>query len=198
MEVFKEIKLYGRGGQGIVTAGELISLAAVKKGLYAQSIPTFGPERRGGLSSCSLRISDKPLLLKSSVTEPSVVTVFDPTIWHFVNVTAGLQNNGILIFNSKKSPDEIDAELRNGAWNYKIKTDNYKIFSLDATSLAMKILGRAITNTAMMSAFSKATGIVDLEAIKEVIDERFEDKRNVEIVEKAYNALSSSEASHGP
>lgn len=194
MEVFKEIKLYGRGGQGIVTAGELISLAAVKKGFYAQSIPTFGPERRGGLSSCSLRISDKPLLLKSSVTEPSIVTVFDPTIWHFVNVTAGLKNNGILIFNSKKSPDEIDAELRNGAWNYKIQTDDYQVFSLDATSLAMKMLGKAITNTAMMSAFSKATGIVDIDMIKEVINERFEDKRNLDIVDEAYNALSSSEA----
>lgn len=197
MDVFKEIKLYGRGGQGIVTAGELISLAAVKKGLYAQSIPSFGPERRGGLSSCSLRISDSPILLKCSVVEPNIVCVFDPTIWHFINVASGLKNQGILIFNSKKSPEEIDDELRSGVWNYKIEADKYKIFSLDATSIVMRIIGRAITNTAMMSAFSKATGIIDLDAIKNVIMERFEDRRNIEIAEEAYRALKSVEENHG-
>lgn len=197
MDEFKESKLYGRGGQGIVTAGKLLCLAAVKKGLFAQSIPSFGPERRGGLSSCSLRMSDKPILLKSGVVEPNIVCVFDPTIWHFVNVTSGLKDGGILIFNSKNSPEEIYDELKNGAWNYKIKPGSYKIFSLDASSIAMRILGKAITNTAMMGAFSKATGIVDIETTKNVIMESFEDRRNIEVAEEAHSALSSTEADHG-
>ncbi len=197
MGEFSEVKLYGRGGQGIVTAGKLISLAAVRKGFFAQSIPSFGPERRGGLSSCSLRISDKPILLKCGVVEPQIVCVFDQTIWHFVNVTSGLKEDGVLIFNSKKSPKEINDELKDGAWNYKIKTGKYTILGLDASSIAIKVLGKAITNTAMMGAFSKATGIVDMDTIKDVISESFEDKRNVEIAVEAYGAVESLEGSHG-
>jgi 2-oxoacid:acceptor oxidoreductase gamma subunit (pyruvate/2-ketoisovalerate family) len=195
---FTEAKLYGRGGQGIVTAGKLISLAAVKKGLYAQSIPTFGPERRGGLSTCSLRIGSKSILLKSSVVEPDIVCVFDPTIWHFVNVTNGIKENGILIFNSKSPPGEIHEELKRGKWGYKIRDGNHDIYSLDATSMAMRILGKAITNTAMMSAFSKATGVIDMNAIKDVIKERFEDPGNLQIAEEAFASVRSQEGENGP
>ena len=109
-----EIRLVGRGGQGVVTAGDLLGKAAILDGRHAQSIPTFGPERRGALSSCTLRIADGEILLKCSSMSPDVLLVLDPTIWHHANVLLGFQAGGKLIFNSPLEPKAIDAELTSG------------------------------------------------------------------------------------
>ena len=113
-----EIKLAGRGGQGIVTAGDLLGRAAVLEGKFAQSIPTFGPERRGALSSCTLRISEAEILLKCSSTRPHVLLVLDPTIWHHFNVLLGLESGGTMVFNTASSPEEVQAELAEGKHGY--------------------------------------------------------------------------------
>jgi len=184
-----EIKLQGRGGQGIVTSGELLGKAASIEGKYAQSIPTFGPERRGALSSCSLRIGTQEILLKCSITRAEIICLFDPTIWHFFDITEGFHENGLLAFNTTKSPEEINDELINGKYEYKIKTKNYSIFTVDATGIALDIMGKAITNTAMMGTFSKVTGLIQMDSIVEVLQEKFGTRAdiNIQIAQKAYD-----------
>lgn len=193
-EELKEIRLQGRGGQGVVTAGDLLGRAAIFEGKFAQSIPTFGPERRGALSTCSLRISNQPILLKCSSTIANVACILDPTIWHFINITAGLTENSVLIFNTAKSPDEIQEELVTGKYGYKLTLNHYSLFTVDATGIALEIIGKAITNTAMMGAFARATNLVHMESVTSVLQDRFGDKAdlNIRSAKKAYEDLKGT------
>jgi 2-oxoacid:acceptor oxidoreductase gamma subunit (pyruvate/2-ketoisovalerate family) len=176
-----EIRLQGRGGQGIVTAGELLGKAAILEGKFAQSIPTFGPERRGALSSCSLRISKRPILLKCSCTTADVLCVLDPTIWHFVDVTVGFADDGFLIFNTTKSPQELHEELQSNKYGYTLTAQSCSLFTVDATGIALEIMGIPITNTAMMGAFAKATGLLKMESVASVLKEKFGSRADTNI-----------------
>ncbi|TET89247.1 MAG: hypothetical protein E3J35_10170 [Methanomassiliicoccales archaeon] len=191
MEELHEIKLFGRGGQGIVTAGNLLSEAAAHGGKYAQSIPTFGPERRGGPSICSLRISDKPILLRCAVTTPETLCVFDPTIWHFINILLGFEGEGKMIFNTQHSPNEIEEVLTEGKYGYKLTGSGYEIWTLDATEISTRILGRPITNTTMLGAFSKATELVEMKNVEKAIGKRFPTaaEDNMKAAEEAFNSI---------
>lgn len=190
-EDLKSIKLCGRGGQGIVTAGELLALAAFEENKYAQAIPNFGAERRGGPAFCSLRISNEPILLKCSVTELNAVSIFDSTIWHHRNLFGGLKSDGILIFNSKKTGEEINEELSSKKYGYTLPIKNYEIFTIDATTLALENLKKPIVNTAMMGAFAKATGYVSIDSIMNVMGKEM--KRNVDenkkLVQTSYESV---------
>lgn len=161
-----EIRLVGRGGHGVVTAGDLLGRAAVKEGRSAQAIPTFGPERRGALCSCTVRISGEEILLKCGPTRPDVLLVLDPTIWRHVPVTPGLAEGATLIFNSTAPPAEIGSELN-------LPLRDYTILTVDGTGIALRELGRAITNTAMMGALAGATDAVGMESVERVIRDRF-------------------------
>lgn len=186
-----EVRLQGRGGQGIVTAGELLGLTAIAEGRFAQSIPTFGPERRGALSSCSLRISKTPILLKCSTTTANMVCVFDPTIWHFVNTAAGLSEGGVLVFNTTKSPETINEALRSGQHGYALDLTRYAVHTVDATGIALEILGKVITNTAMIGAFARATGLVQMASVAAVFRDRFgkQGDVNARIAAQAFDAV---------
>ena len=193
MPALHEVKLYGRGGQGIVTAGELIARAAVAEGLHAQSMPQFGPERRGGPAICSLRISDEPILLKTAVTTPGVVAVFDPTVWHFVPVTLGFRDGGTLLFNTQEEAGRIEAALKDGKHGPPLVAEDFTIHTLDATGIAMEVYGRAITNAPMMGAFARVTGLVDFASVEKVLAERFPDnaERNLRAAREGYEALKA-------
>lgn len=191
MEELHEIKLFGRGGQGIVTAGNLLSEAAAHGGKYAQSIPTFGPERRGGPSICSLRISDRPILLRCAVTTPETLCVFDPTIWHYVNILLGFESKGKMIFNTQLSPAGVENALKDGKYGYRLESDEYEIWTIDATEISTRILGRPITNTTMMGAFSKATDLVSMDNVKKAIEKRFPKaaEDNIKAAEEAFDKI---------
>ncbi|MHC4974168.1 MAG: 2-oxoacid:acceptor oxidoreductase family protein [Planctomycetota bacterium] len=161
-----EIRLVGRGGTGVVTAGEVLGKAAVVEGRWAQAIPTFGPERRGALSSCTLRISGEEILLKCGTIRPDVLLVIDRTIWRHAPVTGGLAEGAALIFNTPASPAELAKDLR-------LDIERYELFTVDANAIALEFLGRAITNTAMMGALSGATRLLSMESIGGAIRERF-------------------------
>jgi 2-oxoacid:acceptor oxidoreductase gamma subunit (pyruvate/2-ketoisovalerate family) len=168
-----EIRLVGRGGQGVVTAGDLLGKAALHEGRHAQSIPTFGPERRGALSQATLRVGVAEILLKCSSKRPNILLVLDPTIWHHFPVITGLQEDGILVFNTALSPAEVDEELRSGKYGYRPAVAQYALHAVDATGIALEVLGRPITNTAMMGAFSGATGLIGMESIARALEQRF-------------------------
>jgi pyruvate ferredoxin oxidoreductase gamma subunit len=183
--LFQEIRWHGRGGQGAWTASELLAKAAVHEGKYIQSFPEFGPERMGAPLRAFTRISDKPINLHCVIYTPHVVVVLDPTLLKTVPVAEGLPEDGILIVNTRESPAEVRERLN---------LTGRKVWTLPATDIAVKILGRAITNTAMLGAVARATGIVDLESLEKVMKERFPLKiaeKNFEVVKEAYKEARS-------
>ncbi len=129
-----EIRLHGRGGQGAVTSAELLAIAAISKGKYAQAFPSFGPERRGAPVTAFLRIDDKQIRTRTMIYNPDLVLVLDPSILRLVDVAAGLKEDGIIVANSKYSGVELQQELKiaNG------------FASVNATKIAMEELGMAL------------------------------------------------------
>jgi len=174
-----EIRWHGRGGQGTVTSTELVAQAAISEGKFAQAFPSFGAERRGAPVLAFVRIDSKePIRIRAEITEPDVVVVLDPSLLRVVNVTSGLNENGMLIINTKKSFQAIESE-------FKI---NQKLATIDATKIARELLGVPITNTTMIGALLRATGIVKLESLLEPLKHRFGHlaERNINAIKKAY------------
>jgi 2-oxoacid:acceptor oxidoreductase gamma subunit (pyruvate/2-ketoisovalerate family) len=180
MENLKEIRWHGRGGQGAWTASELLAKAAILEGKYIQSFPEFGPERMGAPVNSYTRISEEPINLHCSVYNPDIVVVLDPTLLKTVPITQGLKENGVLIVNTKAAPAEIRRKL-------DLKTG--KVWTVPATEIAIRILGRPVTNTAMIGAVARATQIVSLESIEKAAKERFPPnvaEKNIAIIKEAY------------
>ena len=161
-----EIRLVGRGGAGVVTAGELLGKAAVAEGNWAQAIPAFGPERRGALCLSTVRVSEEQILIRCAAARPSILLVLDPTIWRHAPVTGGLADGAALIFNSPVAPEELEKELQ-------LDGGEPRVYTVDATGIAMAILGRPITNTTMLGALVHATGAVSMDSLEQVLVERF-------------------------
>jgi 2-oxoacid:acceptor oxidoreductase gamma subunit (pyruvate/2-ketoisovalerate family) len=158
-----EIRLHGRGGQGAVTSAELTALAAIEQGKYARAFPSFGPERRGAPVMAFIRVSDKPIRTREKVYNPDIVVVLDPSLLTLVNVAAGLKPGGVVVVNSAKSVEEIRKET--GITG--------KLAVVDATRIAVETMGIPITNTVMLGAMLKATGLLAASSLEGPLKERF-------------------------
>lgn len=177
----KEIRIHGRGGQGSVTAAELIAVAAFEDGKWSQAFPYFGTERRGAPVTAFARISDRKIRVRSQVYEPDYVIVQDPSLLSVVDVASGMKKDGLVIVNSEKDPSALT--LNTPA---RVKT-------IDATTLAIEIIGVPIVNTALLGAFAGATGQIRLESVNKAIKGRFPGKigeKNVEAVKRAFDLMS--------
>jgi len=173
-----EIRFHGRGGQGSVTSAELLALAAIGEGKYAQAFPSFGPERRGAPVVAFCRISDQPIKIRANVYEPDIVVVLDATLLKIVNVATGMKPDGILITTSKDSPEKVKEDL-------KFKN---RLAVVDAIKIAMEFLGVPITNTAMLGSLVKASELVKKESFIHPLKERFGRiaEKNISAFERAY------------
>ena len=174
-----EIRWHGRGGQGAVTSAELVAQAAISEDRFAQAFPSFGPERRGAPVQAFVRVNSlKPIKIRAEITEPDVVVVLDPGLLTIVNVTSGLKEDGLLVINTKKSAEQIRQEF-----GYKVR-----LATVDANHIARELLGVVITNTTMVGALVKATGVVGLESLLEPLNKRFGRiaDRNVNAMKKAF------------
>lgn len=158
-----EISLKGRGGQGVVTAGEILARAAIREGKYAQSIPFFGGERRGAPVSSEVRISDEPIPLHRRVYNPDFVTVFDSSLMDMLNPLQGMKENGSLVVNTD-NPKRY--------WR--------KTYYIDATgiarSLGLIIAGWTVVNTTVLGALISVSQLVSVESAEEVVKEEFPGK----------------------
>ncbi|MCX8189140.1 MAG: 2-oxoacid:acceptor oxidoreductase family protein [Nitrososphaeria archaeon] len=154
-----EIRFHGRGGQGSVTAAELLVKAALAEGKWGQSFPFFGAERRGAPVTAFARISEEKYFLHSPITEPNVVVVLDKKILDVVDVTAGLKENGMLVINSGNFSKE--------------SSYGFRVCYVDATkiafSLGLSVAGWVIVNTAMLGAIVKAVPLIRLESVVNAI-----------------------------
>ena len=174
-----EIRWHGRGGQGAVMASEILARAAISEGKYAQSFPSFGPERRGAPVMAFDRINPtKPIRVRADVAEPDVVIVLDPTLLGIVNVASGLKEDGILILNTSKNIEDFEAEFGT----------KWQMASVDATRIARELLGVPIVNTTMLGALLRATEVVKIESMEEPLEQRFERlaERNINAMKRAY------------
>jgi len=173
-----EIRFHGRGGQGSVTSAELLALAAIGEGKYAQAFPSFGPERRGAPVVAFCRISEQPIRIRANIYEPDIAVVLDPTLLKIVNVAAGLKPSGIVVTTSKDSPEMVRETL--GIKN--------RIAVVDAIKIAMEVLGLPITNTAMLGSLIRAADLVKKESFIPPLKERFGRiaEKNIAAFERAY------------
>jgi 2-oxoacid:acceptor oxidoreductase gamma subunit (pyruvate/2-ketoisovalerate family) len=181
-----EVRWHGRGGQGAWTASELFARAAIAEGKYIQSFPEFGAERMGAPVTAFTRISAEPIRLHCAVYNPDVVAVLDPTLLKTVRVADGLnEEGGNIIVNSKETPSEVRKELN---------TDKGKVWTVPASEISLKILGMPITNTAMLGAVARVTGVVNLETVERMIRARFRSdvaEKNFAVVKEAYQEVKS-------
>jgi len=181
-----EIRWHGRGGQGAVTSVEMLALAAIEEGKYAQGFPSFGPERRGAPVAAFNRVDDKQIKVRSGIYKPDVVVVLDPSLVALVNVTEGLKENGTLIVNTVLSPEDVRERT-------KFKGT---IATVDATHIAREELGVPITNTTMLGAVIKAVNPVKVESLNAPLKERFGRlaPRNMKALKRAHDELNLSTA----
>ena len=176
-----EVRWHGRGGMGAVTSAELVARAAISEGKYAQSFPSFGPERRGAPVLAFLRISDEIIRVRTNIYTPDMVVVLDPGLLHAVNVALGLKGGGKIIINSRKSPAEIKS-------NFGF---NLPVAAVNATKIARETIGLTITNTAMIGALLKVTELVKMDSLVEQLQERFglRARANIDAMKRAYNEI---------
>ncbi len=170
-----EIRFHGRGGQGAVTAASVLARAAGFDDKYAQGFPAFGVERRGAPVKAFCRISDKEITTRSQIYHPDIIIVLDQSLMHLPEITDGLKPETVIIVNGKE-------EGKSGL--------KQKMYYFDATTLALKILGKDIVNTAMLGVFSKETKLVSLDSILKAVGENFSGKileLNTRLVKEAYN-----------
>jgi len=179
MALFQEVRWHGRGGQGVVTASQLLASAALLEGKYVQAFPEFGPERSGAPILGFTRISDTPIEIHSQVYAPDVVVVLDPTLLKKIDVTKGLKRGGRLIVNTQLSPKELKEQLRE---------NDVEVYTVDGTRIALDVIGRPIFNTTMLGALIQATNLTSLDSVLKVTSERFTGsiaEKNVAAIKRA-------------
>lgn len=162
-----EIRIHGRGGQGVVSAAEMLAVAAFLEGRHAQAFPSFGSERMGAPVMAFCRIADRTIRLREPVMTPDALIIQDATLLHQVNLFAGLQRDGYVLVNSTRTFAELGlAEL----------ADTYRpdrLLTVPASDLASRHTGRPLPNAALLGGFCAATGILQLDSVLYAIRERF-------------------------
>ena len=181
-----DIRLHGRGGQGVMTSSYLIAEAALLEDKYVHAFPTFGPERSWAPIAAFARISDEKFYMKTEVYEPEIVVVQDPSLLSQIDVTAGLIQGGLILINTNV-PNKEDVQA------VKRKRPDAKLATVDASKIAKEEIGLAVTNTAILGALCKVTDnkIFKLEALGNAIKNRFKGKgaisdKNIKAINRSY------------
>jgi pyruvate ferredoxin oxidoreductase gamma subunit len=162
-----QIRIHGRGGQGVVTAAEVLSIAAFLEGQYALAFPTFGSERMGAPVTAFCRISDSIIRLREPVVAPDALIVQDATLLHNVPVFAGLVDSGYLLINSSKSFEELGI----GEFVGRLQRDHCQ--TVPASRIALKNVGRPIPNAALLGAFAAMTRLLNIDSVVAAIMNKF-------------------------
>ncbi|MBI0583691.1 MAG: 2-oxoacid:acceptor oxidoreductase family protein [Methanomassiliicoccus sp.] len=177
-----EIRWHGRGGQGVVTANEILAGAALEEGKYMKAFPEFGPERMGAPIRAFARISEEPIKVHSQVYFPDYVIVLDPTLIGNVNVLEGLRKEGSLVANYPDGKESLRRALG---------TD-LDVHAVNATKIALETVGKPLANTAMLGALVKVSGMLELDSVMKELRSKLGGKLPEKVVEK--NVLSVQRA----
>jgi pyruvate ferredoxin oxidoreductase gamma subunit len=178
--MLKEIRIHGRGGQGVVTAAELMAVAAFEDGKYAQAFPSFGSERMGAPVQSFVRIADYKVRSRSQIYEPDYLIIQDNTLIGAIDVLSGLKPDGMVLVDTERSPQDLGLDTA------------AQVRTIHATKIALEIIGRAVQNTTLMGAFSGITGLISVDAIIKSVKERFPGEvgeKNARAIQKAYDMM---------
>lgn len=189
-----EVRVHGRGGQGVVTAAEMLSVAAFLEGRHAQAFPSFGSERTGAPVVAFCRIADREIRLREPVTEPDCLIVQDPTLFKVIDVFAGLKPKGFLIVNSNKSFEELHIA------DVAKRLPPGHAMTVPASDIARRHVGRPLPNAALLGAFAALTELVHFDSVRRAIEETFPGRIgavNVAASEEAYVHVVAAEHEAG-
>jgi pyruvate ferredoxin oxidoreductase gamma subunit len=178
-----QVRIHGRGGQGVVTAAEMLSIAAFEDGAHAQAFPTFGSERTGAPVTSFCRIDDEAIRVREPIAEPDALIIQDPTLLHQVKVFSGLSDEGYVLINTSRPLGEL------GLAEFAAGFKSGRLLTVPATEVANRQLGRPMPNTALLGAFAAMTGAVTLQAVVRAIAQKFSGEiagRNMLAADVAY------------
>lgn len=181
-----QIRIHGRGGQGVVTATEMLSVAAFEEGRHAQAFPSFGSERTGAPVVSFCRIDDKEIRLREPIMEPDALIIQDPTLLHQINVFAGLKPDGYVLINSAHDFEAL------GLGDFVKERGMERMCTLPATELGLKHVGRPIPNVPLLAGFAALSGLIELESVVKAINEKFSGKvaeGNIAAATEAYELV---------
>lgn len=183
-----QIRIHGRGGQGVVTAAEILAAGAFIDGKFAQAFPSFGSERMGAPVTSFCRIDDKFIRLREPVTEPDALIIQDPTLLHQVDLFAGIRPSGYVLINSTRSPEEL------GISELLARFPNCHIRTVPASEIALEKTGRSLPNAALIGGLAALTGLLGSAVVGEAIRKKFPGKigeANAAAAEATFQAVSS-------
>jgi pyruvate ferredoxin oxidoreductase gamma subunit len=162
-----QIRIHGRGGQGVVTAAEMLSIAAFREGKHAQAFPSFGSERTGAPVVAFCRIDNAEIRLREPVMQPDALIIQDPTLLHQVDVFAGVAPGGTILINTSRSFEEL---------GLKELMHRFRTCTVPASEIALKHVGRPLPNAALLGGFAAISGQVSLDSVTAAIREKFSGK----------------------
>lgn len=192
-----QVRIHGRGGQGVVTGAEMLSIAAFLGGQHAQAFPNFGSERMGAPVVAFCRMDDKEIRLREPVMEPDAIIIQDPTLLQQVDVFGGLKKDGYILINTNHSFDDL------GLGEFVKDHQPAHLLTVAATELALKHVGRAVPNVPLLGAFAAITGLITLAAVQAAIQQKFKGavaEGNIQAAREAFeivkNRQKKAEAQH--
>jgi pyruvate ferredoxin oxidoreductase gamma subunit len=162
-----QVRIHGRGGQGVVTAAELLSVAAFSEGRHAQAFPSFGSERAGAPVVSFCRIDDREIRVREPISEPDALVIQDPTLLHQVDVFSGLTADGYMLINSEAGFDGL------GLNEFVQRFRRDRLVTVPASDLARRHLGRPLPNAALLGGFAVLSGLISLGAVETAIRQVF-------------------------
>lgn len=162
-----QIRIHGRGGQGVVTGAEMLSIAAFEQGQHAQAFPSFGSERTGAPVVAFCRIADREIRLREPVMAPDALIIQDPTLLHQVDVFQGLKPEGYVLINSTRSFDQL------GVGDFVRQFRRERLCNVPASEIAQRHVGRPLPNAALLGGFAAISGLITLDAVAHAIRDKF-------------------------
>lgn len=181
-----QVRIHGRGGQGVVTGAEMLSIAAFLGGRHAQAFPSFGSERTGAPVVAFCRMDDKEIRLREPIMAPDALIIQDPTLLHQVDVFSGLEKDGFILINTTRSFEEL------GLGEFVKGFKPAHLLTVPASELAMKHVGRPVPNVPLLGAFAALCELISLDAVQRAIDEKFKGAvalGNKAAAAEAYNSV---------
>lgn len=190
-----QVRIHGRGGQGVVTGAEMLSIAAFLQGKHAQAFPSFGSERTGAPVVAYCRIADREIRLREPVLEPDALIIQDPTLLHQVDVFGGLVKEGYILINTARSFDDL------GLGDFMKEFHPERLCTVPATDLALSHVGRPVPNAALLGGFAAVSGMISLDSVAKAISDKFSGKiaaGNIAAAREAYEYVKKEmeELSH--
>ena len=184
-----QIRIHGRGGQGVVTAAELLSVAAFTDGLFAQAFPSFGSERTGAPVVAYCRIDQKKIRLREPISTPDAIIIQDSTLLNSVEVFAGIKPDGFILVNTKRTFEEL------GLDEFVSNRSSMRTLILPASEIALKHIGRPMPNAALLGGLAAATDWIRIKSLTQAVSERFPEKiadANIKAAEEAYEFVKNA------